>query len=159
MTDVRRFRRILVNILTVSSLALCMATGLIWIRSASHCDRGHFTAFGQGWIWSSEDGLFEVDNQWFLLLGDVESGVTDIPAMKYPPDPRFIGITLYYRWVMLGTAIMPLAWGFVHWRRRRRQKPGHCAACGYDLRATPDRCPECGAVPTTQAARPGGAEG
>jgi hypothetical protein len=48
----------------------------------------------------------------------------------------------------LPLGVAPTAWAFRRARRRLRRergKRGLCPDCGYDLRATPDRCPECGA--------------
>jgi hypothetical protein len=49
----------------------------------------------------------------------------------------------------LGTAILPAIWlvSFRLNRRKQRQVAGLCRRCGYDLRASKGRCPECGTVP------------
>ncbi len=58
-------------------------------------------------------------------------------------------IRLPYWLPVLLFGIAPL-WWLIGWDRRRlarRRAAGCCTQCGYDLRASPDRCPECGAIP------------
>ena len=56
-------------------------------------------------------------------------------------------------------AAVALAWGVamvkVFKRDGHRQRNGLCLRCGYDLRQTPDRCPECG-EPVQAVGRKGG---
>jgi len=48
--------------------------------------------------------------------------------------------------IFVVTAALPAFWLLRIWRRLRKGKDGLCARCGYDLRASPDQCPECGQV-------------
>jgi hypothetical protein len=49
--------------------------------------------------------------------------------------------------VALVFAVAPALWYRQHLNKCARRARGLCDMCGYDLRATPGRCPECGAVP------------
>ena len=55
-------------------------------------------------------------------------------------------------WFLAAAAGAPPALAAVRWRRGRQVCPGLCPTCGYDLRATPGRYPECGTVPKTKGA-------
>jgi hypothetical protein len=67
--------------------------------------------------------------------------------------PRGIRSPDYHRWWiglplwLLSTIamVLPACWLLAQHRRRGKVAESLCAYCGYDLRASPERCPECGA--------------
>jgi hypothetical protein len=56
-------------------------------------------------------------------------------------------------WVLaLVFALPPIVSAVQRSRAGRKRSRGLCPQCGYDLRASPDRCPECGAAAATVSA-------
>ncbi|HWE95462.1 MAG TPA: hypothetical protein VG269_15950 [Tepidisphaeraceae bacterium] len=61
-------------------------------------------------------------------------------------------ILVFPTWAVVAPFLpLPVVWIGSKLRRHRRTRRNQCPACGYDLRATPDKCPECGAIPAGKA--------
>ena len=89
--------------------------------------------------------LLPVASAGFVIYLAAESRL--VPDFRVPPAAS---LSVPVR--LVGASCLPLAvWcgAFLrrHERALRQGWTGFCPGCGYDLSATPARCPECGRVP------------
>jgi hypothetical protein len=78
----------------------------------------------------------------------------DGPGSSRALTVRLRGIMLpHWLPVALGLPV-PLLWLRTHQRSRRWARQGRCPKCGYDLRASLERCPECGKTSSGSKVQP-----
>ena len=173
----KRLARILLNVVTLLSLLVFVATVALWTRSHAVGDQWiwHDTpgnqerfaslASGRGWVrygWWDNSRLSGINlPPGYRSVRTPDKGIYPVgrsgerqfafPGFRYDRysdgsfQPGMI-VSIAYPWPAALTAV-PAAVGIIRHRRdRRRRVDGLCAACGYDLRATPERCPECGTI-------------
>jgi hypothetical protein len=144
----KRLGKWLFNGLAAISLLLFLVTVLLWVRSYFGDSRGWVRQLGgeicqigmskKGillYVRPDTPGVAGINSQYDILDLRLERG------MKGGRPFFLLMLPLWFPTVIF--VLLP-AICFARWYRKRAAVKGRCAACGYDLRATPDRCPECG---------------
>ena len=165
--------RRLVTPVSALPVLLCVSTLLLWVRSYARFDSVFLFHGGRAWSVDSHNGTLAFVTLW-TRYGSVASrweiGHAATPGISYEDvSPRWkvfgfkrvrmvfvmergdtrpdMVLNAYCApvWLLCGAGMAPVLAALLR-RRIAARHDGLCPRCGYDLRATPERCPECGAA-------------
>jgi hypothetical protein len=163
-------RRRIFDLAAAVSFMLCAATAVMWVRSYGWTDTIYFHRdSGRSRAMACESGRLTLSDVHLLPTAKIRLGLGPWhESRRRPPNViplpwhggfgfgylRSSGpaltleaVSISFGWVLIALSSLPLGWIYVRQAQRRRWTNNQCAHCGYDLRATPDRCPECGTIP------------
>jgi len=149
------------RLVIVISLLLTLAAGVVWVRSYWVLDTLFYERHGTRPTLHVGGGRIAFD-YWHVYPEDLGwRYARQFDHVSYPPAPTLYPTVRYVQpsplsnirhwratmplWLLCLFCSLPLWLQARRWfLRRRRQSHNLCVRCGYDLRATPERCPECG---------------
>ena len=129
---------------TIALFALFAAVGFIalWIWCERHQMGGVGVSSRSVRLGPGVSASLQRENFWFTFEFAGRTHTQVLSALGCVLFPAFVAVLAYW------TA------GEEARRQRRRATRGLCPACGYDCRATPERCPECGTAVVSKAGPP-----
>lgn len=155
-------RRWAFTIATLSSLLLAALTILLWARSYRHvgpneADSLNFTHSDPYWWAISNPGRLtfchQAGNDWDSPVAKVQFLGLEY-ASSWVGKSCLVNLLVPYWMLLPPLLILPalrLRASLRNQQSRGRARRGLCANCGYDLRGSHHRCPECGAPAGTMS--------